>query len=114
MGSKKIITSLVIAVAVLGIILGVWIFGESKGNLSNMSDVVNPPRKTVQKSESQPAAKSNLPEATGNAVSIAGGIASQMQTEEDKFSAEDNESASLGADGDTLNDLGQSYDSNEF
>lgn len=113
MDQKKIAAVVIVIIAVIGMLLGFRIFWQSKNNPVTPSLTESPVKSTASKNQ-EPENKTGLPETTGNAEDITGGIASQMVSEEEKFSGEDEEAQALSIDAETLNDFGQSYDENEF
>lgn len=107
---KKLIAVLIIILAVAGLALGYVVFVRPK-------NVVTPSAATpiVQKetAEESIGVKTDLGESTSDVDKISSSIISQLQAEENKFSAEDSE-ADVIIDQSALNDFGQSYDPNEF
>lgn len=111
--TSKAIAAIIVAIAILGLVVGFWIFGRPKNNTPETPTPISQIKTTDIQVEKQSGSIAELPQATGKADDIASGISSQLQSEEDNFAGEDSD-ANLGVDQAALNDLGQSYDENEF
>ncbi len=111
--TSKVTTVIIIAIAILGLVVGFWIFGKPKNSAKKMPASVSQIKTTDMQGEKENGIAIELPQATGNVDNIASGIFSQLQSEEDNFASEDSD-ANLGIDQEAFNDLGQSYDENEF
>ncbi len=108
---KKLIAVLIILLAIAGLVLGYFAFVKPKSDTTPV--VPSAPKETSATQKSETTASIELGESTGDVDEISSGIVSQLQTEEAKFSAEDDE-ADVIIDQSALNDFGQSYNENEF
>lgn len=111
---KKTVGIIAVVIAILGIVLGLYYFaytdpGEEKAPAPAVSE----------KETAEPASEEALDEyegkkPTGDADEIAAEIASQLETEEENFSAEEDESSASPIDQSGLDDFAQSYDEYEL
>lgn len=111
--TSKAIAVIIVVIAILGLVVGFWIFGRPKNDATQIPVSVSQTKTTDMQGEKENGTASELPRATGKVDDIASGISGQLQSEEDSFVSEDSD-ANLGVDQKALNDLGQSYDENEF
>ncbi len=109
---KKLIAALVILLAIAGMVLGYFVFLKPKSD-TTVPAVPSASKETGAVQKQETTAPTELEESTGDVDEISSNIISQLQAEENKFSAEDSE-ASVIIDQSALNDFGQSYDPNEF
>lgn len=105
---------IILAIAVISLVLGFWIFWHSKSGTVDTSTTINPAKTATTKSDEAAEKEINLPKATGNIDDIASGVISQIQSEKDNFANEDSDAESVGINQLDLDDFGQSYDENEF
>lgn len=112
---KKIIAAIVIAIAVSGIVFGSLIYLQKKSTVPG-SNIITQTQKKVTTATEPKVSEENKVETkpTGNAAGITQQITAQLQTEEEKFSAEDTEAKSSNISQEDFNNFGESYDENEF
>ncbi len=108
---KKLIAVLIVLIAIAGMAVGYFAFVKPKSDTAPV--VPSAPRETGVTQKQETTAPVELGESTGDVDEISSGIISQLQAEENKFSAEDGE-ADIIIDQSALNDFGQSYNENEF
>lgn len=109
---KKLVAVLIVIFAIAGLALGYFAFLKPKNDTA-VPTVPGASKETDIAQKQETATPLELGESTGDVDEISSGIVSQLQAEENKFSAEDGE-ASVIIDQSALNDFGQSYNENEF
>lgn len=109
---KKLVTVLIVIFAIVGLVLGYFAFLKPKNDTA-IPTVPGALKENGIAQKQETTALLELGESTGDVDKISSGIVSQLQAEENKFSAEDSE-ASVIVDQSALDNFGQSYDPNEF
>jgi hypothetical protein len=112
---KKIIAAVIIFIAAIGIVFGMLICLQRKNSAPADNFVIQNKTKNVDTTKTETSQTNEITtKPTGSATSIADQVVSQLQTEEDNFSAEDADAKASAVNQEDLNNLGQSYDENEF
>ena len=108
---KKITAVLIVLLAIVGLVLGYFVFLKPKYNAVPV--ISNPSKEANIGQKSEKNVSDELGKTTGKVDEISSNIVNQLETEEDKFSAEDSETDVI-IDQSTLDDFGQSYDEKEL
>lgn len=109
---KKLIAVLIVALAIAGLAVGYFAFVKPKTDTA-VPTTPGALKETGVAQKQETTAPVELGESTGDVDEISSGIVSQLQAEENKFSAEDSE-ANVIIDQSALDNFGQSYNENEF
>ena len=108
---KKLTAVLIALLAIVGLVLGYFIFLKMKYNSTPV--VSAPSKETNIEKKIEKNVSDELGKTTGKVDEISNSVVNQLEIEENKFSAEDSE-ADVIVDQSILDDFGQSYDEKEL